>query len=102
MHVFYGIHILTTWLGYEKGRCKTKIRKFDVKQNITKHFKSKQQKSFISFNIVTTLSILQNFIKPPPRSNFIPTLSTLPIILIVNLVPKVTKNKMNSNLIAVN
>ena len=40
--------------------------KFDVKQNIKEHFKSKQQKSFIPFNIVTTLLILQNFANPLP------------------------------------
>ena len=34
--------------------------KFDVKQNITEHFKFKQQKSFVS------LLILQNFFNPFP------------------------------------
>ena len=36
-------------------------RKFDVKQNITEHFKPKQQKSSISLNIETTPLILQDF-----------------------------------------
>ena len=40
----------------------------DEKQNITEHFQSKQQTSFISFNQVTTLLILQNF------SNTLPAL----------------------------
>ena len=56
--------------------------KFDVKQNITEHFKFKQQKSIISFNIVTTLLIFQNF------SNHFPTMSPLPIIVIVNSITK--------------
>ena len=37
-----------------------------VKENITEYFKAKQQKSFISFNIVTTLLILQNICNPIP------------------------------------
>ena len=40
--------------------------KFDAKQNMTEHFKSKQQKSFISYNVVTRLLILQNFSNPFP------------------------------------
>ena len=55
--------------------------KLNVKQNITEHFKPKQQKSFMSFYIVTTLL----FFQPPPRSSFVLTMSPLPIILIVNL-----------------
>ena len=39
---------------------------FDVKQNKREQFKSKQQKSFISFNIETTLLILQNLSNPFP------------------------------------
>ena len=38
--------------------------KFDIKQNEKKHFKSKQQTFFISFSIVTTLLILQEFSNP--------------------------------------
>ena len=37
-----------------------------VKENIRDYFKAKQQKSFISFNIVTTLLILQNICNPIP------------------------------------
>ena len=53
--------------------------------NITEHFKSKQQRSFISFSIVTTLLILQNFSNPLLAPV---TVSPLPIVLIINLSAK--------------
>ena len=57
----------------------------DAKQNITDYFRSKQQKSFISFNHIINFA---KFFQPPTRSNFVPTMSTLPIILIINLSAK--------------
>ena len=47
-----------------------KIAKYDI----TEHFKSKQQKSFISLNTLTTLL---KFFQSLPRSNFNPTMAPL-------------------------
>ena len=81
MHVFYGIHTLTTWLDHEEGLISTQTY-FDAEQILTEHFKSERQKSLISFNIVTTLLILQKIFQLPP------TMSLLCIVLIVNLSAK--------------
>ena len=70
-----------------KIRCK--------KKNITEHFKSKEQKSFILFNTVTTLLILKIF--PTPSNNV-----TSSYYSDCWLSAKKIKNQINSNLIAVN
>ena len=80
MHVSYDIHTLVTWLGHEEGLIQIQTYSMEIRCN----FKSKQQKSFISFNTVTTSLFLQ----PPPCSSFVPTMSLLPIILIINLSAK--------------
>ena len=66
MHVSYGIHTLTTWIGHEEGsiQIQTYSLKIRCKTEWKKHFKSKQQTFFISFSIVTTLLILQEFSNP--------------------------------------
>ena len=81
MYIFYGSHTLSYWLSHEEGRMyiQTYSMKIWCKTKHTEHFKSKQQKAFISFNSVTTLLILQTF------SNPLQPMSLLPIILIFNL-----------------
>ena len=95
MHVRYGIHILTPWPFHQEGGIKFKhiqLKSFNKSNKIVQtHQKIAKQIIFnLSSKIFHIIKYtdhninLLNFSQPPPCSNFIPIISPLLIILIVN------------------